>query len=85
MKQAPEVNSSYIATRPFRPHPMVQHGLVQTLLAQSRPSTAFAFLKREQPILLDAGPDHTGMRPSSHVRLLGYLNHSTVRPRAGLS
>jgi predicted alpha/beta-fold hydrolase len=45
------------------------------MLAMWRPASIDITLD-EQPLLLDAGPDHTGVDPQRPVRLLGYYNAS---------
>lgn len=60
---------------PFRPRPVVRGTAMQQLLAQVRPR-AIDLVRDEQPLLLDAGYDYTGVDPAQPVRLLGYYNRS---------
>jgi predicted alpha/beta-fold hydrolase len=62
---------------PFRPNPLVRSASAQTVLAMVRPKGIDVTLD-EQPILLDAGYDHTGIAPDRPVRLHGYYNASRV-------
>ncbi len=68
----------------FRPHPLVRQGDLQTLLSLIEPAGARAVALAEQPILLDAGVDHTQTGEQS-VRLLAfYTPQQTKGPRRGL-
>ena len=60
---------------PFDPHPLVRSGSAQTVLAMVRPKGINVTVD-EQPLLLDAGHDHTGADPDQPVRLHGYYNAS---------
>ncbi len=71
--------------RPFRPHPWVRSARAQTLLARWTPRSVAALRRLEQPVLLDAGRDVTGMDPAGPVRLLGYyVPRQMDRPSRGL-
>ena len=58
---------------PFRPGRLVRSRVAQTALTLLPPRAATLHLD-EQPMLFDAGPDHTGIDPTQPVRLLGYYN-----------
>ena len=62
---------------PFRPNPLVRSGSAQTVLAMVRPK-GIDVTTDEQPLLLDAGYDHTGAAPDRPVRLHGYYNASRI-------
>jgi len=66
----------------FWPHILVRHTQAQTLLARLRPGYADSVEQYEQPILLDAGEDMTGLDPTRPVRLLGYYTTSPVEAAA---
>jgi uncharacterized protein len=69
----------------FQPHFLVRHGNVQTLLALVKSRQFLPACVAEQPLLLDAGIDHTGADPERAVRLLAYYTpHCTDGPRRGL-
>lgn len=55
----------------FGPRRIVQSGHLQTVLGKQMPRDLIV-QGLEQPVLLDAGPDHTGVDPDQAVRLLGY-------------
>jgi predicted alpha/beta-fold hydrolase len=59
----------------FQPRRFVRGAAAQTMLAMWRPSGIDITLD-EQPLLLDAGQDRTGIDPEHPVRLLGYYNAS---------
>ena len=81
---APQGSASIGSPLAFQPHRLVRNGTMQTLLARWRPRQADAFLAHEQPILLDAGVDRTGIDPDRPVRLLGYYNRSAAADNRGL-
>jgi len=62
---------------PFQPRPFVRSATAQTLLAMIEP-TGIDIAADEQPLLLDAGQDYTGIAPERPVRLLGYFNASRI-------
>lgn len=62
---------------PFQPRPFVRSATAQTLLAMIEP-TGIDIAADEQPLLLDAGQDYTGIAPERPVRLLGYFNASRM-------
>jgi predicted alpha/beta-fold hydrolase len=68
--------------KPFLPHPLVRSATAQTVLAMLAPE-GIDIARDEQPLLLDAGYDHTGIAPEEAVRLLAYFNASRRpgRPR----
>jgi predicted alpha/beta-fold hydrolase len=70
--------------KPFLPQRPARSGAVQTALARMRPKEIDRFTRFEQPILLDAGPDMTGMDPNKSVRLLGYYSRTAAVERRGL-
>jgi predicted alpha/beta-fold hydrolase len=70
---APEL--ALAAAAPFQPRRLVRGAAAQTMLAMWRPPGIDISLD-EQPLLLDAGQDHTGIDPSRPVRLLGFYNGS---------
>lgn len=63
------------ASGPFQPRRIVRGAAAQTMLAMWRPPGIDITLD-EQPMILDAGPDHTGIDPDRGVRLLGFYNAS---------
>lgn len=69
------INVAYQPAQPFTPHRLVSPSHVQTLLARYRPR-GLSVEQREQPVLLDAGEDHTGWDHPQPVRLLGYYTAS---------
>lgn len=70
--------------KPFLPHRPARSGAIQTALARTRPKAIDQFTRDEQPILLDAGPDMTGMDAGRNVRLLGYYSRTPAIERRGL-
>lgn len=72
------------APEPFTPARPLRNGNLQTVLARWQPQGLNAFMANEQPILLDAGPDMTGVDPTRPVRLLGYYDRTPVAPNRGL-
>lgn len=69
----------------FQPHPLAQGGNIQTFLARLKPLGKTPVTQAEQPILIDAGYDHTGFAPERSVQLLGfYTPHQTDGPGRGL-
>ncbi len=69
----------------FLPHRLVRHGDIQTLLSMRASKAEQPVTVGEQPILLDAGPDYTGMDPERSVRLLAYYTaQRSDGPRRGL-
>ena len=71
-----------IPAQPFAPHRLVRTATAQTMLAMVRPRGVDITLD-EQPVLLDAGSDYTGLAADGRVRLLGYYNPSR-RPGVNL-
>jgi predicted alpha/beta-fold hydrolase len=68
----------------FQPRRIVRGAAAQTVLAMWRPPGIDVTLD-EQPLLLDAGEDHTGIDLEHPVRLLGYYNASRqAEPSMGL-
>jgi uncharacterized protein len=68
----------------FQPRRIVRGAAAQTVLAMWRPPGIDVTLD-EQPLLLDAGHDRTGVDPGRPVRLLGYFNASRqVGPGKGM-
>jgi predicted alpha/beta-fold hydrolase len=73
-----------LAPNPFRPHRLATGGAVQTLLAMSSPRDVTLAVD-EQPLLVDAGRDFTGVAPDRPVRMLAYFNRSRqAGPAKGL-
>lgn len=69
----------------FQPHPLVRQGDVQTLLSLVAARRHLDVTTGEQPLLLEAGVDHTGMDPDRTVRLLAYYTaQRSAGPRRGL-
>jgi uncharacterized protein len=69
----------------FRPHFLVHHGDVQTLLSMVQTRHALDVTQGEQAVILDAGVDHTGVDPDRSVKLLAYHTpHRKDGPRRGL-
>lgn len=64
---------NYRPSQVFTPRRVLQNGTAQTVLARRKPLNSIA-LRLEQPILLDAGHDHTEADPSRPVRMIGYYN-----------
>jgi predicted alpha/beta-fold hydrolase len=60
-------------TTPFKPGRLVRSRVAQTALTMIPPRDTTLYVD-EQPMLFDAGPDHTGIDPTQPVRLLGYYN-----------
>ncbi|MBX3051697.1 MAG: alpha/beta fold hydrolase [Caldilineaceae bacterium] len=61
------------------------NGTLQTLLSRVQSADDLLINQDEQPLLLDAGPDATGMEPKGSVRLLGYYTaQKSNGPRRGL-
>ena len=60
----------------FVPHPLVRPPMLQTVLSVARPGSVNVVTQREQPVLLDGGPDEMGL--DDRVRLLAYYS-----PRQG--
>lgn len=60
-------------TTPFVPGRLVRSRVAQTALTMLPPRTTDLH-SDEQPMLFDAGFDHTGADPTQPVRLLGYYN-----------
>lgn len=78
------MNGTHLPQHPFLPHPLVRSATAQTLLAMMEPA-GIDITADEQPLLLDAGPDQTGIAPEQPVQLLGYYNaHRTPGPSRGL-
>lgn len=73
--------NSRIATTPFSPNRLVRSRVAQTALTMIPPGD-IDLARDEQPMLFDAGHDHTGIDPTQPVRLLGYYNRHR---RAGAS
>ncbi len=71
------MNNTYAPRTPFRPNPLVRSAGAQTVLAMMRPKW-IDITRDEQLVLLDAGPDYTGVEPGRTVRLHGYYNPSRV-------
>ena len=68
----------------FQPRRFVRSATAQTVLAMWQPPGIDVTLD-EQPLLLDAGQDRTGLDPQRPVRLLGYYNASRRQgPSKGL-
>ena len=65
--------NSRIATTPFSPNRLVRSRVAQTALTMIPPGDV-DLARDEQPMLFDAGHDHTGIDPTQPVRLLGYYN-----------
>ena len=68
-------NTTFAPPAPFQPRRVVAGATAQTVLAMWKPPGIDVTLD-EQPLLIDAGPDHTGIDPDRPVRLLGYYNAS---------
>lgn len=66
---------------PFTPRRFVRGAAAQTMLAMWRPP-GIDVTQDEQPLLLDAGPDYTGVDPQRPVRLLGFYNGSRQEGRS---
>uniref|UniRef100_A0A7C1FIC5 Alpha/beta fold hydrolase n=1 Tax=Caldilinea aerophila TaxID=133453 RepID=A0A7C1FIC5_9CHLR len=71
------MGNNYTPRTPFQPHPIVRSASAQTVLAMVRPK-GIDLMRDEQLVLLDAGPDYTGVEPGRTVRLHGYYNPSRV-------
>lgn len=72
-------------TQPYLPKRFLAHGALQTLLSRWQAQEDLLVNQAEQPVLLDAGDDETGMEPDRAVRLLGYYTaHKSAGPRRGL-
>lgn len=69
---------------PFAPPHPLRSSTLQTVLARWQPPGINRFMEHEHPVLLDAGPDMTGMDPTRPVQLLGYYNHTPAAERRGL-
>lgn len=75
MNRNPQITRPPITSRPtpdYTPHWLLRSGNLQTVLAQRVPADAYAVNATQQPLLLDGGPDHTGMDSDQNVRLLAY-------------
>ena len=59
---------------PFIPNRLVRSRVAQTALTMVPPRDVDLYID-EQPMLLDAGYDHSGIDLARPVRLLGYYNH----------
>ena len=80
----PAMTSLHGAALPFMPPRPLRNASVQTVLARWQPAGMDAFMATEQPVLLDAGPDATGVEPNHPVRLLGYVNRTAAPENRGL-
>ena len=76
------MNAHLMPAQPFAPHRLVRTATAQTMLAMVRPKGVDITLD-EQPVVLDAGSDYTGLAADGRVRLLGYYNPSR-RPGVNL-
>lgn len=73
------------ASHLFRPHFLVHHGDVQTLLSLVQTRHALDVAQGEQALILDGGKDYTGVDLDRSVRLLAYYTpHRSDGPRRGL-
>lgn len=85
MNQTYSSASRFSPKRPFLPRRALRPDLVQAMLTQAYGRSPVDFTQHEQPVLVDAGRDMTGIDPSQPVRLLGYYNRATAgRERRGL-
>ena len=70
---------------PYLPKRFLRNGTIQTLLSRVQSADDRLVNHGEQPLMLDAGPDETGMDTERSVRLLGYYTpHKSSGPRLGL-
>lgn len=78
----PNIHRRYFSYLPKRP---LRTGSLQTLLSRLRSADDLLVNDGEQPLIIDAGPDATGMDPERNVRLLGYYTgQKSNGPRRGL-
>ena len=70
---------------PYLPKTFLRNGTIQTLLSRLQSADDRLVNQGEQPLLLYAGVDETGMDTARSVRLLGYYTpHKSAGPRRGL-
>lgn len=70
---------------PYLPKRSLRNGTIQTLLSRVLSADDQLVNQDEQPLIVDAGPDETGMDAAGSVRLLGYYTpHKAGGPRRGL-
>ena len=70
---------------PYLPKRFLRNGTIQTLLSRVQSANDLLVNQGEQPLMLDAGPDETGMDTQRSVCLLGYYTpHKSSGPRQGL-
>lgn len=72
------LQASLLPSADFLPRRFVRGGNLQTLLARRQPAENLV-RRLEQPMLLDAGPDESGVDPDKPVQMLGYYN-APLRP-----
>lgn len=71
-RRARRVAHTHLPPHHFGPRRIVYSGHVQTVLGKRMPRDMIV-QGMEQPVLLDGGPDHTGMDSAQPVRMLGYF------------
>jgi predicted alpha/beta-fold hydrolase len=80
---AATTNRTRVSTS-FEPNPLIREGNVQTVLSKAQHNNMDMVIRRERPLLLDAGYDYTGYDVERTVRLLAYYTATPAPVTLGL-